>query len=96
MHDGLGSSLLSAMVAVEQGSMPQDQVVTVLRECVDDLRLVIDSLEPVGHDIVSLLATMRYRLGKRLRSAASSWNGTCTTCRRWSGWNRPTRCTCCA
>jgi len=68
MHDGLGSSLLSAMVAVEQGSMDQDKVVEVLRECVDDLRLVIDSLEPVGHDLVSLLATMRYRLGKRLQS----------------------------
>lgn len=68
MHDGLGSSLLSAMVAVEQGRMRQDQVVDVLRECVDDLRLVIDSLEPVGHDLVSLLATMRYRLGKRLQA----------------------------
>lgn len=67
MHDGLGSSLLSAMVAVEQGTMQQEQVVSVLRECVDDLRLVIDSLEPVGHDLVSLLATMRYRLGKRLQ-----------------------------
>lgn len=69
MHDGLGSSLLSALVAVEQGSMSQDQVVEVLRECVDDLRLVIDSLEPVGHDLVSLLATMRYRLGKRLQAS---------------------------
>ena len=68
MHDGLGSSLLSAMVAVEQGRMSQEQVVEVLRECVDDLRLVIDSLEPVGHDLVSLLATMRYRLGKRLQT----------------------------
>lgn len=68
MHDGLGSSLLSALVAVEQGQMSQDHVVEVLRECVDDLRLVIDSLEPVGHDLVSLLATMRYRLGKRLQS----------------------------
>ncbi|MFN3861529.1 MAG: ATP-binding protein [Roseateles sp.] len=68
MHDGLGSSLLSALVAVEQGHMSQHQVVDVLRECVDDLRLVIDSLEPVGHDLVSLLATMRYRLGKRLQA----------------------------
>lgn len=67
MHDGLGSSLLSALVAVEQGNMNQEQVTDVLRECVDDLRLVIDSLEPVGHDLVSLLATMRYRLGKRLQ-----------------------------
>ncbi|WP_158080901.1 sensor histidine kinase [Pelomonas sp. KK5] len=68
MHDGLGSALLSAMVAVEQGSMDQHKVVEVLRECVDDLRLVIDSLEPVGHDLVALLATMRYRLGKRLQA----------------------------
>ncbi|MFG6446997.1 ATP-binding protein [Roseateles sp. BYS180W] len=68
MHDGLGSSLLSAMVAVEQGLMRHDQVVDVLRECVDDLRLVIDSLEPVSNDLVSLLATMRYRLGKRLQA----------------------------
>ncbi len=67
MHDGLGSSLLSALVAMEQGSMSHEQCVEVLRECVDDLRLVIDSLEPVGHDLVSLLATMRYRLGKRLQ-----------------------------
>jgi signal transduction histidine kinase len=67
MHDGLGSSLLSALVAVEQGNMSHEKVVEVLRECVDDLRLVIDSLEPVGHDLVSLLATMRYRLGKRLQ-----------------------------
>ncbi len=69
MHDGLGSSLLSAMVAVEQGRMAQATVVEVLRECVDDLRLVIDSLEPVGHDLVSLLATMRYRLAKRLQGS---------------------------
>ncbi|HEY8879743.1 MAG TPA: sensor histidine kinase [Roseateles sp.] len=68
MHDGLGSSLLSALVAMEQGSMSHEQCVEVLRECVDDLRLVIDSLEPVGHDLVSLLATMRYRLGKRLQT----------------------------
>ncbi|RZI92585.1 MAG: hypothetical protein EOP39_31975, partial [Rubrivivax sp.] len=42
MHDGLGSSLLSALVAMEQGNMSHEQCVEVLRECVDDLRLVID------------------------------------------------------
>ena len=69
MHDGLGSALLSAMVAVEHGSMDRAGIVDVLRECVDDLRLVIDSLEPVGHDLMALLATMRYRLGKRLAAS---------------------------
>jgi signal transduction histidine kinase len=69
MHDGLGSALLSAMIAVEHGNMDRISIVEILRECVDDLRLVIDSLEPVGHDLMALLATMRYRLGKRLQAS---------------------------
>jgi signal transduction histidine kinase len=36
---------------------------------VDDLRLVIDSLEPIGHDLVTLLASLRHRLGRRLEAA---------------------------
>jgi signal transduction histidine kinase len=66
MHDGLGSALMSSLVLVEQGHLQAKDVAKVLRECVDDLRLVIDSLEPVGHDLVAFLATLRYRLGKRL------------------------------
>ena len=66
MHDGIGSALMSSLVMVEQGRLMPDAVVDVLRECIDDLRLVIDSLEPIGHDLVTLLATLRYRLGRRL------------------------------
>lgn len=69
MHDGMGSALMSSLVLVEQGRLDIPGVAAVLRECVDDLRLVIDSLEPIGHDLVTLLATLRYRLGKRLESA---------------------------
>lgn len=69
MHDGLGSSLMSSLVMVEQGRLSADQVATVLRECIDDLKLTIDSLEPIGQDLVTLLATLRYRLGRRLEQA---------------------------
>lgn len=69
MHDGMGSALMSSLVLVEQGKLDIQAVAGVLRECVDDLRLVIDSLEPIGHDLVTLLATLRYRLGKRLEAA---------------------------
>lgn len=69
MHDGMGSALMSSLVLVEQGKLDIQAVAAVLRECVDDLRLVIDSLEPIGHDLVTLLATLRYRLGKRLEAA---------------------------
>lgn len=69
MHDGLGSTLMSSLVMVEQGSLAREAVVDLLRECVDDLRLVIDSLEPIDHDLLTLLAALRHRLGRRLEGA---------------------------
>jgi signal transduction histidine kinase len=69
MHDGLGSALMSSLVAVERGQMQPGDIAQVLRECVDDLKLTIDSLEPVGDDLLVLLATLRYRLEPRLQAA---------------------------
>lgn len=69
MHDGLGSSLLTTLAAIEKDNLPQEAVADALRACIEDLRLVIDSLEPVAHDLVTLLATIRYRLGQRLDAA---------------------------
>lgn len=69
MHDGLGSSLLTTLAAIEKDNLPQKVVAEALRTCIEDLRLVIDSLEPTAHDLVTLLATIRYRLGQRLEAA---------------------------
>lgn len=66
MHDGVGSSLMSALVLVEQGRLDMRGVAELLRECMDDIRLVIDSMEPVDHDLIALLASLRYRLGRRM------------------------------
>jgi signal transduction histidine kinase len=69
MHDGLGSSLVSSLVMVEQGKLDTAGVAAVLRESIDDLKLTIDSLEPMGDDLLTLLGTLRFRLGKRLEAA---------------------------
>lgn len=73
MHDGVGSSLMSALRMVEHGqNMPDGaplDVAQVLKECIDDLKLSIDSLEPVHADLLALLAALRYRLGPRLEGA---------------------------
>lgn len=69
MHDGLGSTLMSSLVLVEAGKLDSREVAALLRECVDDLRLVIDSMEPIDHDLVTLLASLRHRLGRRLEGA---------------------------
>ena len=66
IHDGLGSTLISTLASVERGNLDRDATVSVLRDAVDEMRLMIDSLEPIGQDLVMLLATLRYRLGPRL------------------------------
>jgi signal transduction histidine kinase len=68
MHDGLGSSLVSALRVVEGGRLQDIQVAEVLKSCIDDLKLAIDSMEPVEADLLLLLATLRFRLGSRLES----------------------------
>jgi signal transduction histidine kinase len=69
MHDGVGAALMSSLVLVEQGRLDMHAVAELLRECMDDIRLVIDSMEPVNHDLVALLASLRYRLGRRMELA---------------------------
>lgn len=69
MHDGIGSTLMSSLVMIENGTLPVAHISSLLRECIDELRLVIHSLEPIEHDLTTLLASLRQRLGKRLEAA---------------------------
>ncbi|MDH6165237.1 signal transduction histidine kinase [Variovorax boronicumulans] len=69
MHDGLGSSLISAIRSVERGAMSDAEISDVLKGCMDDLKLAIDSMESVDADLLLLLATLRFRLAPRIESA---------------------------
>jgi signal transduction histidine kinase len=69
IHDGLGSQLISSIQLVETGALKSSAVATVLRECVDDLRLAIDSLKPAGDDLLLVLGNFRYRMEPRLAHA---------------------------
>jgi signal transduction histidine kinase len=69
MHDGLGAQLISTLSLVEHGDLAKDQLAAVLRECLDDLRLTIDSLESTENDLLTVLGNFRYRLEPRLKSS---------------------------
>ncbi|HEY7643127.1 MAG TPA: sensor histidine kinase [Steroidobacteraceae bacterium] len=69
MHDGLGSSLMSSLALAERGEADHEFVLRTLREAVDELKLTIDSLEPIDSDLATLLAALRYRIGPRLKNA---------------------------
>ena len=69
MHDGLGSTLVGALRAFEGNRAAELDTVGILRGCIDDLKLTIDSMEPVETDLLLLLATLRFRLQPRLEAA---------------------------
>lgn len=69
MHDGLGSSLISAIRSVQHGGMDDLKISQILKDCLDDLKLTIDSMEPVEADLLLLLATLRFRLEPRLEGS---------------------------
>lgn len=75
MHDGIGGQLISTLGLVEHGNAEPADVAAALRECIDDLRLTIDSLEPAEQELLPLLGNLRYRLEPRLRqqSIALDW-----------------------
>jgi signal transduction histidine kinase len=76
MHDGIGSQLITAASVAERGQLEAPELARMLRECIDDLRLVIDSLEPDHEDLALALASLRWRLAPRLQAAGlvSHWD----------------------
>ena len=65
MHDGVGSQLLSTLVMMQRGPVSQPHIVGLLQECLDDMRLAIDSLAPNDPDMLAALGNFRFRMAAR-------------------------------
>lgn len=77
LHDGFGGTLVGAINQLEHASadMSKQQVVAVLKDMRDDLRLVIDSTAREHADLAELLAPLRHRASNLLEAAGidSTW-----------------------
>ena len=73
MHDGLGGHLVQALaIATSQTTLrPLEEP---LRACLEELRLMVDSLEPVNGDLTSVLGSLRVRISRRLALAGVRMN----------------------
>jgi signal transduction histidine kinase len=70
LHDGLGLHLLTALKMARDPSAGREALAEVLADCLDDLRLAIDSMSNIDErDPVLLLASLRFRLAPRLQAA---------------------------
>jgi signal transduction histidine kinase len=66
VHDGVGGQLVSTLALAESGEHDGEAVAESIRGAIEDLRLVIDSLDPAEDDLLAVLASVRSRLEPRL------------------------------
>lgn len=69
MHDGLGSQLMSMLLAAKRGSAEPTRVAEGLQSVIDEMRLIIDSMDSVGESLSAALLTFRERAGSRVIEA---------------------------
>lgn len=69
MHDGIGGKLVSSLAVLEKNGGENKQYISeVLQECLDDCRLIIQSLDANADTVGGLLADFKYRMGRKLTS----------------------------
>ncbi|MEP6104281.1 ATP-binding protein, partial [Parasphingorhabdus sp.] len=76
MHDGLGSNLMSMLLAARRGEAKPEKVAEGLQSIVDEMRLMIDSMDSVGESLAVALATFRERVQSRVEGAGFKLNWT--------------------
>ncbi|HEX9807268.1 MAG TPA: ATP-binding protein [Alteraurantiacibacter sp.] len=74
MHDGLGSNLMSMLLAARRGKAEPHTVAEGLQSVIDEMRLLIDSMDSVGESLSAALATFRARVEPRVREAGFAFD----------------------
>jgi signal transduction histidine kinase len=78
VHDGLGGQLVSTLAMVERGDASKGEVADAIRVSLDDMRMVINSLDPATNNLRTLLGTLRRGIESRLlrQGLRCEWNVT--------------------
>ncbi|MFM2050222.1 MAG: hypothetical protein RL682_713 [Pseudomonadota bacterium] len=69
IHDGIGSQLVGLLSLVHQDQVQPIVLEEQVRYALDEMRMAVDSLQPMQSDLTVVLATLRYRLQPRLQAA---------------------------
>ncbi len=69
IHDGVGSQLVGLLSMVSQRGTDPAVLEDHVKQALDEMRMAVDSLQPVHGDLIAVLATLRYRLQPRLQAA---------------------------
>lgn len=69
MHDGLGSQLMGMLLSARRGVADPEQVAEGLQAVIDEMRLMIDSMDSVGESLGSALMIFHDRIRPRVEAA---------------------------
>ena len=69
MHDGMGAHLLSVLTLARNSAIPREAIGATVELAIEDLRLMIDSLDSVGDTLDFALGQFRERAEAKLRAA---------------------------
>jgi signal transduction histidine kinase len=69
IHDGIGSHLVGLLNMVTRPNADPLALQEQVQLALDEMRMAVDSLQPVHDDLITVLATLRYRLQPRLQAA---------------------------
>jgi signal transduction histidine kinase len=76
IHDGIGGQLLSLLVGVRDGDMSQAEIERDLQYGLNDLRLIVDSMDHFDSDLKAAFVTFRARATAQLGASDIALNWT--------------------
>jgi signal transduction histidine kinase len=71
MHDGVGSQLVQTLnlVRMQREQLDPARLEVMIHHALEELRMTLDSLEPMEGDLSAVLGTLRRRIGPALQAA---------------------------
>lgn len=74
IHDGIGSQLVSLLVRVRLGSISQTDLEAEIESGLNDLRLIVDSLDHAGEAFLAALSLAQTRLRPQIEGAGLTFD----------------------
>ncbi len=69
LHDGVGAHLVGLLHLVNKGVLDPSVIESEVTQALDEMRMAVDSLQPIHGDLATVLGMLRYRLQPRLDAA---------------------------
>ena len=69
IHDGIGGQLVSLLLRARRGKLGKTEMIQEIQSGINDLRLIVDSMDHVGDDLSGALVSLKARISRQLEAA---------------------------